>query len=491
MKLLRNVLLVAGALIAVLVAVIAVRTIAYRSPASDTAAVALPPVVPVDGARAAERLGQAIRFQTVSHQNPIDDRGDQWDALHAWMQQTYPRTHAAMTREIIAGRTLLYTWRGADPSLPPVLLMAHQDVVPVTPGTESAWKQPAFSGLLVNGVVWGRGAVDDKGSLVAILEASEALAERGFRPRRSVMLLFGHDEEVLGSGAQAAAALLKSRGVRPWFALDEGLAVVADHPITGKPTALIGVAEKGYGTLRLTARAEGGHSSMPPEADGNAVVVLSRAVAAVADSPFPQAFAGPAREMLRSLAGDAPWTVRMAVANEWLFGPVLKSQIGATPAGAAMLHTTTAPTMLEGSPKENVLPQTAVARINYRIHPHDTPADVMVKAKAAVGELPVEVTWESAPNPASPVSASEGAAWRVLSAVAAASADAPVAPGLVLGATDSRHLSGVAEAVYRFQPVKMSLDELGMIHGTNERISVENLDRMAEFYARLISAAAG
>lgn len=483
-------LLAVVALVAVLAAVVVYRTATFEAPGAG-AAVRLPPATAIDGPRAAVRLGEAIRIRTVTHQNPAEDDPHAWTELHAWLQATYPNAHGALRRETLAGRTLLYTWPGIRPELPPIVLMAHQDVVPVTPGTEGQWRRPPFGGEVADRVVWGRGAVDDKGSLVALMEAADALAASGFRPERTVLLAFGHDEETRGTGAQAVAAAMKARGQKAWFTLDEGLAIVADHPITGGPVAVIGVAEKGYGTLRLTAKAEGGHSSMPPDGDRNAVVALSKAVTAVAERPFPARYGGPARDMLRAVAGEAPWATRMAVANEWLFGPVLADQIGATPAGAAMLRTTTAPTMLEGSPKENVLPQTATARINFRLHPQDTPEEVLARARATIGDLPVEVVWDSPPNPASPVSSSSGEAWRLLAATAEASGGAPVAPGLVLGATDSRHMAGVSADVYRFQPVRMSLDELGMIHGTNERISVENLDRMAEFYARLIRAAAG
>lgn len=490
MKLLRVVGLGLLALVVGLAGVVAVRTATFRPASAAGAAVALPAATPIDGARAAARLGEAIRFRTVSNQNPADNAVEEWGKLHAWLQATYPAAHGAMSREVLAGRTLLYTWRGSDPALPPIVLMAHQDVVPLTPGTEARWTHPPFDGVVADGHVWGRGAIDDKGSLVALFEAAEALAGAGYRPRRTVLFAFGHDEEQGGTGAAAVAAAMKARGVRAQFVLDEGQVVVADHPVTGKPVALIGVAEKGYGTLRLTARAAGGHSSMPPPADENAVVALARAVQRIADDPFPMRFGGPARGMLQAIAPDAPLLVRVAVANEWLFGPVLTQQVAATPAGAAMLHTTTAPTMLEGSPKENVLPQTATARINHRIHPDDTPDQVLARARTTVADLPVEVTWEAPPNAPSPVSSTESEGWRVLSAVAAASADgATVAPGLVVAATDSRALVGVAEDVYRFQPIRLSITETAMIHGTDERISVENLDRMAEFYARLITAA--
>ncbi|HYO60126.1 M20 family peptidase [Archangium sp.] len=321
-----------------------------------------------------------------------------------------------------------------------------------------------------------------------LFEGIEALALQGFKPRRTVMLVSGHDEEAGGTGAQGAAALLKSRGITAEFVLDEGLMVIADNPITRAPLAIIGVAEKGYGTLRVTAKAPGGHSSMPPRETG--VTTLARAVTAIAEHPFPLEFQGPGAAMVRNAAPHAAFPVKMAVANSWLFQPLLISQVGATPAGAALLHTTIAPTMLKGSPKENVLPQEATAWINYRFAPGDDSTEVMARAKAAVGDLPVTLAWTKTPNEASPVSSTTSESWKALAAVAGEVSGAPVAPGLVLAATDSRYLQPVAQDVYRFQPIELTLAGTAMIHGTNEHLTLENLDHMVRFYARLIATTA-
>ncbi len=417
MRILGRITLGLIAAVLLLVAVVVVRTMTYKAPeAADTAAdteavkVALPVAVDLDAA--AQHLSQAIQIQTVSHQDAADDQPAEWTRLHDFLSATYPAAHAAMTREIVAKNTLVYTWKGSDPALAPMVLMAHQDVVPVSPGTEAAWKHPPFSGAIADGAVWGRGSIDDKGSLITLFEGVELLAKQGFKPRRTVMIVSGEDEEVRGDGAKAAAALLKSRGVKAQFVVDEGLAVIADNPVTGGRLALIGTAEKGYATLVVTAKAAGGHSSAPP-ADGGGVVALARAVAAIADNGFPMAFRGPGAAMLQALAAKAPFGVRMAVANAWLFKPLLIKQIGATPSGAALLHTTIAPTMLKGSPKENVLPQDATAWINYRIAPGDTSAAVMAKARAAVGALPVTLAWGRPPLEPSAVSSTGSAGWKV------------------------------------------------------------------------------
>jgi carboxypeptidase PM20D1 len=486
----RNIALGALGIVVIGAGVVAVRTAAYTPPAAaGLSGIKLAPARAVDTAKAARDLSQAVQFNTVTHQDPAEDQPAEWDRLHAFLQSAYPAAHAAMTRAVVGAHTLIYTWAGSDPSLPPIILMAHQDVVPVTPGTEANWKHPPFSGAIAEGAVWGRGSVDDKGTLITLFESLDSLAAAGFKPKRTIILVSGEDEEVRGQGARAAAAHLKAKGIKALFVLDEGLAVIADNPVTKKPAALVGIAEKGYATLQIVAPAPGGHSSTPPKETG--VTTLSRAVLAVTGRPFPLRFSGPGADMLRALAPEAPPAVKMAVANAWLFGPLLTSQFAATPPGAAMLHTTIAPTMLKGSPKENVLPQDATAWINYRIAPGDTSADVMARAQGAVGKLPVKLSWLRAPEEPSPVSSTSSPGWKYIAALAADETHAPIAPSLVVGGTDSRYLAGVADDVYRFAPTWMSLNETEMIHGTNEHMSLENLTRMVRFYERLIETACG
>ena len=482
--------LTAVGLVLAVTAVVAVRTATFKAPAQvDPAEVKLASARPVDVAKAADHLAQAVRFQTVSHQDRAEDQPAEWDKLHAWLQATYPQAHKVMTREVIAEHTLVYTWPGSNPALPPIVLMAHQDVVPVTAGSESAWTHPPFDGVVADGAVWGRGAIDDKGSLVTLFEALESVAASGFKPVRTIIVVSGHDEEVRGVGARAAAALLKSRGIKAQFVLDEGMLVVADHPITGQPAAIIGTAEKGYATMKVAAPATGGHSSAPPK-DGGGVVTLSRAIQAIHDHGFPMKFKGPGADMLGALAPHASPVVKIFAANTWLFSPLLVSVTAKTPPGAAMLHTTIAPTMLKGSPKENVLPQDATAWINYRIAPGDTSADVMARAQAAVGKLPVQLSWTKTPDEPSAVSSTSSQAWKTLAGLAAEESKAPVTPGLVTAGTDSRYMGGVASDVYRFQPLVLKVEETEMIHGTNEHMTLANAERMVRFYQRLVETAA-
>ena len=483
--------LVAGAALLTAGSVIGYRTVTFAPTGNEVGeGIKLAAAPAFDIRAAATNLGQAIRFQTISNQNKADNDIAQWDRFHLWLHATYPTMHGKMKREIVGGHALVYHWEGSDPTLKPIILMAHQDVVPVTQGTEKDWKYPPFSGQLAEDAVWGRGAVDDKGALIGLFEAFEALAKSGFAPKRGIYLVSGHDEEVSGTGAKAAADLMATRGVKALFTIDEGSAIVRDAPIVNGPAIMIGVAEKGYATLRLTAKAPGGHSSMPPSETG--VVNLSKAIVAINESPFPPELKGPGVEMIKALAVRGDTLTKMAAANEWAFAGVTLRTIGKSPSGAAMFHTTIAPTMLQGSPKENVLPQTATALINYRIAPWNNSADVMARAKAAVGMLPVTLDWVNPPREPSPVSSTKSKGWSLIKAAAQVQAPgAPVAPYLVVAGTDSRSFSDVSEDVYRFMPAHFTIKETGMIHGTNEHITIENLSRMISFYAQLIVTSAG
>lgn len=457
--------------------------------------VSLPEPPEISAERGAQNLSRAIQFKTVTLANgdPRPGQDGEWLAMHAWLQEAYPAAHAAMTREIVPGTlTLLYTWQGSDPSLKPLLLMAHQDVVPVNMGTEGDWEGEPFAGEIIDGYIYGRGAIDDKGSLIGLMEAAEALAVSGFKPQRTVLFMFGHDEEVSGSGAEAGVALLKSRGMEPEMALDEGFMVLNPSPLTGKPTGFIGIAEKGYVTLDIVANAAGGHSSTPPR--DSATVNLSRAVIALDENQMPSDLSKPpASEMFKAAGKDMPFVQRLAFANLWLFKGVIDSQLAEIPAGNAMIRTTTAPTMLEGSAKQNVLAQRATATVNFRVHPNDTVDSVIAHVKNVTKDIEgIEVIADKdgiAGTGASNVSPTDNRAYAVLASVAEATfPGAPVAPGLVLGATDARYAEAITGSVYRFAPSVLTPDELTGFHGTNERTSVENMGRLARGYAQIILA---
>jgi carboxypeptidase PM20D1 len=473
-------------------AFIGYRTYSFTAP-PPPAAVEIPDTsgYQIDASAAAMRLAEAIRFRTVSLVEETEDRA-QFTQFHTWLQQRYPAFHTAARREMIGELSLLYTWEGSDPAQPPIILLAHQDVVPVPDDTRQNWQVDPFGGIIRDDAIWGRGAIDDKGSLIALMEAAEHFAAQGRRPNRTIIFAFGHDEELGGDqGAVAMARLLAERNVRAWFVLDEGMAALDRHPLTGGPAAMIGISERGSGTMRVRAVGQPGHSSMPPRE--TAVSLVSEAVVRIHDMPIDQGLeGGPALGMMRALAPELSLTNRMAVSNEWLFGPMLRQRMEGNPAARALLGTTIAPTMLEGGSRPNVLPGEATAMINFRIHPRDSAADLLRRARQSVADLEgVTVDWAEEPREASRISDAESSSYALIAALSGAILpDAPVAPGLVLAGTDSRHYSEVAENVYRFQPILLTGEDLEMPHGLNERLSVANFERMIRFYIGVMDAGA-
>ncbi|MDZ4691571.1 M20/M25/M40 family metallo-hydrolase [Terricaulis sp.] len=481
-----------GALLIAVVGFVGFRTFSFVAPPPPAAVeIAESSSYAVDASAAAVRLGEAIRFRTVSLVSDGEDRA-QFEQFHAWMQQRYPAFHAAARREIVGELSLLYTWTGSDAAQPPIILLAHQDVVPVPDDTRQNWTVDPFGGLVRDNAVWGRGAIDDKGSLISIIEAAEFLARQGRQPVRTIIFAFGHDEEIGGDGgAVLMARLLAERGVRAWFVLDEGMAALDRHPLTGAPAAMIGISERGSGTMRVRAVGQPGHSSMPPRE--TAVSLAAEAVNRIHDMPIERGLeGGPALGMMRALAPELTLTNRMAVSNEWLFGPMLRQRMAGNPAAQALMGTTIAPTMINGGSRPNVLPGEAIAMINFRIHPRDQSADLLRRARQAVADLDgVTVDWSEEPREASSISSTTSSSYALLAALSGdILPDAPVAPGLVLAGTDSRHYSEVAENVYRYQPIMLTAEDLEMPHGLNERISVDNLDRMIRFYIGLMEAGA-
>lgn len=450
-------------------------------------------LIDIDTAGSVQRLAGAIRIPTVSYEDRTSIDAHQLDALADYLQKNFPKVHASLKRERVSGGSLLYTWSGKDPKAKPILLLAHMDVVPVEPGTEKQWTHAPFSGDIAEGFIWGRGTLDDKGNLVALLESIETLLSQGFVPNRTIYLAFGHDEEIGGDeGAAKVAALLKSRGVKAEFSLDEG-GVITQGVIAGvtKPVASVMVAEKGYVSYRLTVHAKGGHSSMP--SSDTAIGTLSRAVARVQTRRMPGRLTPPVNEMLDRLAPEMPLPNRVVMANRWLLQRLLVRMMSNTPVSNALIRTTTAPTILRAGVKDNVLPTEAYAVINFRLLPGDTIADVKKHLHEAIADDRVEITQDGQmASEASPVSDSHGPSFAVIEkTVNQVFPQAVVSTGIVTGATDNRHYAGVYENRYNFSPSLYHPEDISRVHGANERIGEQAYADMIRFYAQLIQNATG
>ena len=489
LRIARNIAALVMLAVVMLAGVLAYNTLTNTSRQIEVAAI---PRVPVDEDAVSKRLAVAIQLQTIADVSDPDKNADAFRGILAHIEANYPAFGAAVKREVVANYSLLYTWQGSDPSAKPIALLAHQDVVPVAPGTEGDWEAPPFGGVIKDGFIWGRGSWDDKGNLFAMVEAAEQLAKQGFEPKRTIYFAFGADEEISGKrGATVMAALLASRGVKLDFVLDEGL-LITDGILKGvdRPVALIGVAEKGYVTLDVGSTATPGHSSLPPRE--TAIGSLSAALVRLENKPFPAAIRGVMRETLETAAPHMALLNRVVLSNLWLLEPVVRRQLEQTPTTASAIRTTTALTIFIAGNKENVLPGKADATVNFRLLPGETEASVLDHVRNAIANDKIKVTPHIGNTDPPPVSKTDSESYRALNrTIREIFPDALVAPGLMVAATDSRNYINVTDTIYRFTPVRANIEDLKRFHGTNERLSVSNYADMIRFYGRLLQNTGG
>ncbi|MHC5796778.1 M20/M25/M40 family metallo-hydrolase [Lacisediminihabitans sp. FW035] len=431
-------------------------------------------------------LQALVRLATISRLPVADTDWAPFDEFVALLPELYPATHAALTRELVGGYSMLYRWAGRTAG-PPTVLMAHYDVVPAT---DEGWTHPPFAAELVGQgdaqLIWGRGTLDDKGSLTCILEAVEAQVTAGHQPEHDIYLSFGHDEETEGSGARAIVELLESRGIRPSLVIDEGGAVVEDiFPGVAGPIAVVGVSEKGILSLTLTVEQQGGHASTPPRL--SATARLATAIVRLNNRPFRAGFTPTTTEMIRTLGGHASAPLRWIFTNLWLTKPlllVLFARLG--PETSAMIRTTQAVTMLQGSQAANALAERAVATVNIRVAIDSSVTAAVEHVRRSIGDPRVRLEILH-PNEPSPVSPTSGPAWQLVrSTIEETYPGTIVTPYVMMAASDSRYFARISDFVYRFSPFEMSTDERGTLHAIDERMHVATLLRGVEFYTRLV-----
>lgn len=456
---------------------------AYRLPSLQTHGVASPvessgtlDMVPL--------LSEALRVRTVSAETEASMDLGEFNRWLTFLQQRFPQVYERLNFERVNQYGLLYTWKGANPTLPPVLFTAHYDVVPAA---GEAWQHDPFDGAVAEGYVWGRGAMDDKLAVIGLLAAVTELLGQGFQPQRTLILAFGHDEEVGGKrGAAQLTALLQQRGIKPLFIVDEGMPIT--HGVLSgltRPAALIGIAEKGFVNIELAAESPGGHSSTP--APNTAVGIVSRAIVRIEENPMAARIDGAAAAMFDALAPEMPFIQRVVLGNRWLTAPFLKSQLAKNPTTNAMIRTTAAATMFEGSPQANVLPTSAHAVVNFRLLPGDTPESVVEHVSHVIADPRVQVRVLGETARASNVSSTESEGYTLLArTVREVFPDVLVAPALLVATTDTKYYGQLSEHVYRFRPLRVTPDDVKRFHGDDERISVSNVQEALHFYVRLI-----
>jgi carboxypeptidase PM20D1 len=438
----------------------------------------------------AERLGSAVRFKTISYQDHDQVDYGEFAAFHRFMRDSFPRVFAALEVETINGYSLLLRWPGSDGALPPVLFTAHMDVVPVEPGTEQDWQHPAFDGVVADGRIYGRGTLDDKVGVMGLLEAAEQLLAAGFSPARTVYFAFGHDEEISGrQGAKAIAARMRELGLHFSWMVDEGGMLVSDNPLlAGKTMAMVNIAEKGYLTLTLRTTGEGGHSSNPPAV--SSIGRLANALARIEAKPFPPRLVEPVEAMLEALAPHMEQPERLVFENLWLTDGLVAGNMAKERTTAPFVRTTTALTMFNGGVKENVVPQRAEARVNFRLLPGDTPASVVDYIAGVVDDPLVEISYE-AWDEMPPVAEYPGSGYGVIqAAIERVYPDAVVVPSMLMAVTDTRHYIDLVDNQYRFHGVRMATSQATSIHGTDEYVDVDSYEKSIEIARLMIELAA-
>ena len=469
-----------GLLVAVLLVVVIARTFLVESRQIRVDPV---PEIAFDEKILIARFTKALQIPTVSHDDPQKVDSAAFIAMHRYLEKTFPLVHQHLTLEKIGGYSLLYRWKGADPKRRPVVLMAHMDVVPAE---QSGWKYPPFEGTVADNYIWGRGTLDDKSSLIAILESLEYLLSREFQPQQTIYLAFGHNEEAGGAGAAAIASYLDTQGVKPELILDEGGAIL-DAVVPGlvSPSAMIGTSEKGYVTLELMVHQAGGHSSAPPR--HTAIGILSNAVRRLEENPMPARISGSMEQMLDYLGPELPLFSRAIVVNRWLFQPLITFGLSRMAATDATIRTTTAVTMIEGGIKENVLPRRVTATVNFRIRPGETVNDVIDHVRETIQNEDIKIVQRPHSVNPSPVSSPESAEFTLLHrTIREIYPHVVVVPGIVIGATDARHFSHLSANVFRFAPFQITMKDFEGVHGVNERIGKKSYIDMVRFYVRFL-----
>ncbi|MBC7653659.1 MAG: M20/M25/M40 family metallo-hydrolase [Oligoflexus sp.] len=470
---------ITGIFILIIIGFILFRTFTFKSKQIQ---VPLSPKISLNDT-CVSHLQKAIKFKTVSYDGVNMMDSSQFMGFQNFLMETYPLVFSKMEVEKVNNFSLILHWKGQSAKAKPIILMAHQDVVPIEKATEKDWEVSPFSGAIKNGFIYGRGTIDDKGSLIALLESAELLLKEGFVPSTDIYFVFGHDEEISGlKGAKTIAKIFKEKKINPAFILDEG-GIITEYKVPGlnKTAAVVGIAEKGYQTLKLKIKIPGGHSSMPEEK--TAIDEMAKAVVKLKENPFPAELTPVVQNFLSYVGPEMPFVSKMAMANHWLFSPIIKSSYSKSGAGNATIRTTMATTIFNSGIKENIIPGEAEVTVNFRTQPGVLQQDVINHVKNAIENDKIEIIPVGEGNSPKQVADVNDASFKYIqTTISKIKRNIIVAPYLVLGATDSHHFDQITSQIFRFSPFT---DPEGF-HGVNERIKVSEFKNGINFYYLLM-----
>lgn len=435
-----------------------------------------------DKEKTVKNLAELVKCKTVSYYDKSLEDEKEFEKLYAKLPSLYPNVIKTCEQIKLKERGLFFKWSGKKHDKPAVM-MAHFDVVPVN---EENWEKPAFEGIIENGVMWGRGTLDTKVTFNGVMSAADHLIEKGFVPENDIYFAFSGTEEIMGPGAVEIVEYFKAKGITPELVVDEGGAVVKDiFPGVSEPCGLIGIAEKGMMDARFTVKSGGGHASAPKP--HSPVVELATACCKVEGKPFKYHITKPVAEMFDTLGRRSSFVYRMIFANLWCFKGIL-NKICIKSGGElnALMRTTVAFTQLSGSKASNVIPPQATMVANIRLNPMDTIDSGLKYLNETVANDKVKIENIQGMNP-SPISRTDCESWqKVASSVASTWKGCLVSPYLMVQCSDSRHYKDISDKVYRFSAMDLTSEERATIHGNNERIRLETINKAVEFYIRLM-----
>ncbi len=467
------------ALVATLLAVLLLRAALFNPKPQEEAACQ---PVEFDRDKAVDALAQLVRCRTISYNDPSLEDNAEFEKLIGLLPKLYPNVCNHCQLIELPHRALLFRWPGKSEDAPAVM-MSHYDVVPVD---EEKWEKPPFDGIIEDGILWGRGTLDTKATFNGVLSAADHLISQGFVPANDIYFAFSGGEEVNGKGAVNIVDYFIENGIEPAIVVDEGGAVVENvFPGVKEPCAMVGIAEKGMINVRYTARSGGGHASAPPPK--TPITTLSKACLNIVRHPFKMHITKPAGEMFDTLGRHSTFLFKIIFANLWLFKPVLDLICRLSGGDLnALVRTTTAFTMMEGSNARNVIPPEASVISNMRLNPADTVESAAAYLKNVVNDDAVQIEILESHQP-SPISRTDCDGWkRVCQAVSQTWPGCIVTPYLMVQCSDARHYGKLSDKVYRFSAMDMTTEERRSIHGNNERIRLESICKAVEFYIRLM-----
>lgn len=470
----------------ILLTIVLIRTMNFKS---KKFTVEDPEEIYFDLQKALSNLSNAIKIKTISNSDYNKTKWEEFEKLHKYLENTYQLMHGKLEKTKINEYSLVYKWKGKENREKPILFTAHMDVVPVAEKSIEEWEHHPFSGKITDQFVWGRGTLDIKIQMIGICEAVEYLLSQDYEPNRDIYIAFGHDEEVGGKeGAIFIAKYFEENAIDFEFVIDEG-GCVTEGAMSNveSPVAVIGIGEKGYANIRLNLEQNGGHSSMPPK--HTAIGELSKAVVDLENNQCKAELIKPVKEMLAYIGPEMSFINKIIISNLWMFEPLFKRVFSKTKSGNAMLRTTTAATMSEGSLEPNILPQKASMIFNFRILPGQRGKDLLQHIKNTIKNPKIQIESLRLEEP-SKISSVDSKAFKIVEkTVYQIFKDAVVSPYIVLAGTDARKYENVSQDIYRFSPYQIHNDDLKRMHGTNERISHKNVKRTIQFFVQIIKNA--